>query len=229
LINAVPALGTRDPTLTIPVLLVALRGLTRSVPPTEIAAAAGTYVANLLASQTYAALAECPALAGYRALHAERGKTGRQYLPAPESLLKRLFTRGEWRPLDPLVDAYTLVSLRTLVSIGAHDLARLSLPINLTPTVGGESLLAIGDTTAQRLGANEYCYRDSRGQVLGRMECRQAQATQVRASTCDVLFILQGHAQLGGPALHAAATQLLASICRWVGPATGGVSMTALD
>lgn len=204
--------------LDIPVAFLVVRGIERTVPAVTGREEAARFVRDLLAQSSYEAVAAEPALAGYRALHAQLGKTGRQFLPSPESLFKQLFKRGGWRDIDPLVDAYGLVSLRTRVSIGAHDLAHVTLPVRLARTDGSESFVPIGESTPLRLGAGEYAYRDAAGQVLGRMEVRQAAATWVTADTTDVLFILQGHAALPAAVLTATADTLLACVTRLVGP-----------
>jgi DNA/RNA-binding domain of Phe-tRNA-synthetase-like protein len=215
-----PPQFTRDAALAplrIPVAFLVLRAFERRRDPVGVTAACAAFVADLLAQTSLDAVAAEPALAGYRALHAQVGRTGRQYLPAPESLFRQIFKRGAWRAIDPLVDAYGLVSLRTRVSIGAHDLARLRLPVRLAVTGGGESLLAIGERTPVILGAGEYAYVDADGQLLGRMECRQAQATCVTPESRDLLFILQGHAALGAARLRAAAAELLDTLSGLVG------------
>jgi len=216
-----PPRFARDPALDaldIPVAFLVVRAVERTRPAATLAAACADFVADLLARTDYGTLAAEPALAGYRDLHQRIGRTGRQYLPSPESLFKQLFKRGCWRPIDQLVDAYSLVSLRTRVSIGAHDLAHLRLPVRLAATVGGETLLPIGELAPVRLSAGEYAYFDADGQVLGRMECRQGNPTRVTADTRDVLFILQGHRGLRGGALHAAATVLADTLTDLVGP-----------
>jgi len=149
-------LGERDPSLEIPVAFLLVRGLTRERPAQGVERALADFVAEVLATSTYEALAATPELAGYRDLHARLGKTGRQYLAAPESLFKLMFKRGAWRAVDPLIDAYTLISLQTRVSIGAHDAARLRLPLRLQPTVGGERVLLIGEASPIALSAHEY-------------------------------------------------------------------------
>jgi len=211
------SLGARDPALDIPVAFLLLRGLARDRPAHAIDRALARVVADLLATQSYEALAATRELAGYRELHARFGKTGRQYLAAPESLFKLLFKRGAWRAVDPLIDAYTLISLQTRVSIGAHDAQRLRLPLRLQPTVGGERVLLIGEANPSVLTANEYGYRDADGQLLGRMACRQAEATKVTADTRDVIFILQGHATLDAQQLRMTADKLAQAVVDWVG------------
>jgi len=212
---------SRDPALdalVIPVAFLSVTGIERTVPAAVGREAATHFMHELLATSSYESVAAEPALAGYRALHTQLGKTGRQYLPSPESLFKQLLRRGCWREIEPLVDAYSLVSLRTRVSIGAHDLARVTLPVRLARTDGSESFVPIGESTSQRLGAGEYAYRDAAGQVLGRMEIRQAAATCVTPDTHHVLFILQGHAGLPAAVLTATADELMACVTRLVGP-----------
>lgn len=211
----------RDPALAgldIPVAFFTVRGIARERPAALLAAACADFVADLLATTSYENVAAEPALAGYRELHQLIGRTGRQYLPSPESLFKQLFRRGEWRAIEQLVDTCSLVSLRTRVSIGAHDLARLRLPVRLAPTRGDETLLPIGETTPLRLGAGEYAYFDADDRVLGRMECRQGDATRVTGGTREVLFILQGHRGLRGPELRATAAVLVDTLASLVGP-----------
>ncbi len=216
-----PDAFTRDPALDIPVAFLIVRGIARERPAALLAGACADFVTGLLAGPGCERVGAEPALAGYRELHARIGRTGRQYLPSPESLFRQLFRRGSWRAIEPLVDAYSLVSLRTRVSIGAHDLARLRLPVRLAVTRGDETLLPIGETTPLRLGAGEYAYFDADDRVLGRMECRQCDATRVTDDTRDVLFILQGHRVLRGPELRAAAAVLLETLAELVGPHDG--------
>jgi DNA/RNA-binding domain of Phe-tRNA-synthetase-like protein len=222
-------IGERDPSLAIPVVFLVLRGFQRQQPPSRAAGAMADYLDTLLAETAGEALLDDPRLAGYRALHAARGKLGRQYLPSPESLFRLLFKRREWRSIDPLVDAYSLVSLQTRVSIGAHDLDCLRLPVQLAPTVGGEQLLVIGEDKALRLGSDEYVYRDADGQLLGRMECRQAVATRVTPATRNLLFILQGHAELRVPALRDAAQVLQDTLRALVGEWKSALPPCALE
>ena len=210
-------LGERDAGLAIPVAFLLCRGLARDRSPTLVEAALSAFIADLLAASSFEALAATPELTGYRDLHAGMGKTGRQYLAAPESLFKLLFKRREWRAVDPLVDAYTLVSLQTRVSIGAHDATRLRLPLRLQLTTGGERVLLIGEPTPITLTPGEYGYRDAEGQLLGRMACRQAEATKLSATTRDVIFILQGHAAVRAQQLSAVTDKLAQALTDWVG------------
>jgi DNA/RNA-binding domain of Phe-tRNA-synthetase-like protein len=225
--DVVPAFA-RDPALDpldIPVAFLIVRGFERTRPTAALAAACAGFVTELLAQRSLDELSAEAELAGYRELHTRIGRSGRQYLPSPESLFRQIYKRGAWRPIEPLVDAYSLVSLRTRVSIGAHDLTRLRLPVRLASTRGGEPFLPIGERTPRCLGAGEYAYLDADDLVLGRMECRQAQATCVGADTRDLLFILQGHAALPGARLRSAATELIDTL----GDLVGNGSVDALS
>lgn len=201
----------------IPVVWLRLWQFQPARDPAPLQASMNAFVAALLANETPDALDQDPRLAGYRALHTAIGKTGRQYLPAPESLLRRLLRQRALPARTPLVDAYALAAMETRVSIGAHDLAAVDWPVSLSLAVPGEPFHAIGETAATSLTAGEYVYRDAAGRVIGRLECRQALHSRVTHDTRDVLFILQGHATLGGEALIAAAEHLLARLAAGAG------------
>lgn len=211
----VPAL--RDVTAYgIPVVALVVLGLRPGPTAAALAAARDTAVRALCATPLESLLAD-PRLAGYHALHAEIGRRGRQFVPAPESLLRVLHRRRAWRSLSPLIDCYNLVALATCVSIGAHDLARVNLPIALDVLPEEASLVAIGEAAPLRLGKGEYVYRDAQGTLLGRLECRQAAHSCVRDDTRDVLFILQGHRALDRESLLQAADVLTAALATYCG------------
>lgn len=201
----------------IPVIFMRVTGLTASGNSTALLAARAAWLATLRGHPAIEPLVATPRLAGYRELHQRIGKTGRNFVPSPESQLRLLFKRGVWREINPLVDCYSLLALATQVSIGAHDARRISWPLRLTVATGNESVLLLGDTDPQRLSRGEYVYTDARGRPLGRLECRQAAYSQVTAETTDCVFILEGHASLTLSELRDTADQLLDYLQRFVG------------
>ncbi len=192
----------------IPVGFLEVYGVSITKPPAALASAIEAYVASLVASATSDKVLADPNLTGYQALHSTLGKTGRQWLPSPASVFKILFKRGGWRTLGPIIDCYSLVSLQTRVSIGAHDLAQMH---------GGEIVHLIGDDAPIAVSAGEYCYQDAGGALLGRMEIRQAAHSKVTDTTRDVFFIVQGHAALGLDAISATVDVLLDALKQYCG------------
>lgn len=206
----------------IPVAFLEVRGLDLQARAPRDGAAAlqaamEAYLRSLLTTREPEAILAHPRLAGYRALHAAIGKTGRAFVPAPESFLRLLLKRRTWQPRGRLVDCYNLVALQTLTSIGAHDLARLTLPVSLATLRGGETVQVLGEDAPLILTAGEYAYRDAAGRLLGRLECRQAVHSCVTDTTRDVLFIVQGHATLHADALLATVDALCGAVRRYCG------------
>ncbi|MSR15148.1 MAG: hypothetical protein EXR86_11415 [Gammaproteobacteria bacterium] len=201
----------------IPVGFLEVRGIVNATESARLAAEIRTFLGDLLATSSLDAVLADPRLTGYQALHARIGKTGRQFVPSPESQFKFLFKRREWRATRVLIDCYSLVSMQTRVSIGAHDLAQLTLPLALEQMQGDDTVTLIGETVPTRVTSGEYCYRDAAGRLLGRLECRQAAHSRITEATRDVLFIVQGHATLGAPEIIATVEALLSALTLYCG------------
>ncbi|MBI4694687.1 MAG: hypothetical protein HY749_11775 [Gammaproteobacteria bacterium] len=212
----------RDEALAdIPVGFLVLRGFDGTAFDPQFNEVRTAYLAELLATTTLEDVLADSRLAGYQALHAAIGRTGRQFTPSPESLFRVLFKRGAPLPsILPLVDLYNHCALGRRISIGAHDLATLTPPVRLARFAAPARFLPMGETKEITVGAGEYGYVDGAGRVLCRLECRQAEHSKLTAATREPLLVIQGHAALGIEEIAAAAAELEALVARWCG---GGV------
>src|SRR5262249_54170481 len=91
-----------------------------------------------------------------------------------------------------VVDCYNIVSARTLLSLGAHDLDKLALPITLRTTTPQDIFVPLGATAPQPL-AEEYAYVDSRGSIICRLDVLQCEATKTTRESRDIVFFFQGN------------------------------------
>lgn len=132
---------------------------------------------------------------GFEQLRQRLGRSARRFPASPQALLESHLRNGALRSISPIVDLYNQWSLNSGLSIGAHDLQRLQLPVSLTLARGGEPFQALGSESHCSLPAGEYAYLDASGQVLCRMEYRQCAATALQPESSAALFIVQGHAQ----------------------------------
>ncbi len=133
---------------------------------------------------------------GFTLLRQQVGRSIKRFPPSPLALYQQFERRGQLQGISPLVDLYNQWSLNSGLSIGAHDLQQLQLPVRLDVSRGGEEFVALGSEQARSLPAGEYAYFDGANQVLCRMEYRQAAATALQTHTRDALFIVQGHARI---------------------------------
>src|SRR5439155_7836458 len=77
-----------------------------------------------------------PAVIGFREILRKVGINPSKEQPSVERLLTFALKRGELPAVNSLVDAYNLVSVRSLCSLGAHDFDRLAAPVALRLLTG---------------------------------------------------------------------------------------------
>lgn len=149
---------------------------------------------------------------GFTALRQQIGRRPDALPPSPLALLELYLARGRLPSVSPLIDLSSQWSLNSGLSISAHDLKHLRLPVTLALSRGGESFQVRQNLPPVILPAGEYVYFDGRGQVLSRMESLQSAATAVHADTRSALLIIQGHAQTDSDHLYAVAEGLKADL-----------------
>ena len=158
-----------------------------------------------------------PILSGFRALHDAIGRSNRKNVASPESLLKLVSQTGGLPQVNLLVDIYNLVSVKTRLSLGAHDLRAISGNVQLRLTDGSETFWPMGSDKPKVVSPGEYAYIDDARNVLCRLEVRQCESTKISLDTTDGFFIVQGHARTAETCLHETASELLALIERFCG------------
>lgn len=158
-----------------------------------------------------------PVLLGYRALHREMGCANRRTIPAPETLLKNLLRVGQMPSINLAVDIYNLISLKTRLSCGAHDLALVDGDIHLRPTNGTERFVPLGSTEPKTVKPGEYAYVDDGNDILCRLEVRQADKTKVSVDTRDCFYIVQGNRAVDRDYIASAAREIIDFTTRFCG------------
>lgn len=149
---------------------------------------------------------------GFSALRQQIGRRPDALPPSAQALLELYQARGRLPSVSPLIDLASQWSLNSGLSISAHDLKHLRLPVTLGMSRGGEHFQMRQNLPPVILPAGEYVYFDGRGQVLSRMESLQSAATAVHADTRSALLIIQGHAQTDSDELYAVAEGLKADL-----------------
>src|SRR5437870_1658392 len=109
-----------------------------------------------------------PEVVAFQDLLRKVGVNPRRLQPSVERLLTFALKRGDLPAVNSLVDAYNLVSVRFLCSLGAHDLDVIAPPITLRLLTGRETFTPLGQDTALSVVPGEYGYVDARERVLCR-------------------------------------------------------------
>ena len=137
------------------------------------------------------ALRALPEVAAFRELLRKVGVNPRKEQPSVERLLSYALKRGDLPSVNNLVDAYNLVSIRSLCSMGAHDLDAITLPVELRLLSGDESFTPLGSVTPASITPGEYGYVDAGKRVLCRLDILQADFSKVTAKTVNAFVIIE--------------------------------------
>ena len=174
-------------------------------------------LAQVTADLSSEAIQTDPILSGFRALHDAIGRSNRKNVASPESLLKLILQTGGLPRVNLLVDIYNLVSVKTRLSLGAHDLSAITGNVQLCLTDGSETFWPMSSDKPKVVSPGEYAYIDDAHNVLCRLEVRQCEGTKIALDTTDGFFIVQGNARTPETYLHETTSELLALIKRFCG------------
>jgi DNA/RNA-binding domain of Phe-tRNA-synthetase-like protein len=132
-----------------------------------------------------------PEVVAYQDILRKVGVNPRREQPSVERLLNHAIKRGDLPAINSLVDAYNLISVRSLCSLGAHDLDRITLPVSLRILTGREPFTPLGSDGETTVAAGEFGYVDGAGRVLCRLDLLQADCSKVTAATQNALLIIE--------------------------------------
>jgi DNA/RNA-binding domain of Phe-tRNA-synthetase-like protein len=190
------------------------RGIDGSRTPPELAAYRRNVGRQLAAFWKNRKLSAHPALQEYEQLHRRFGVMDEP--AAPVKILRYVRRHQDFTEAGALVDCYNLVSARTLLSLGAHDLAKLKTPITLRFVQPDDVFIPLGESTPRDC-RGEYAYVDPDGQIICRMEVLQCEATKVNAASRDVVVFFQGNREIPGKDLLAGVWLLAELLERFCG------------
>lgn len=164
-----------------------------------------------------AAIRAAPEVVQFQELLRSVGVNPRREQPSVERLLTFALKRGDLPAVNSLVDAYNLISVRSLCSLGAHDLDRIALPVSLRLLTGRESFTPLGRDTTVPVVRGEYGYVDARDRVLCRLDILQADFSKVTTETTSVLLIVEWTAKHSPEAIRQAFAEVTESVAHHCG------------
>jgi DNA/RNA-binding domain of Phe-tRNA-synthetase-like protein len=158
-----------------------------------------------------------PVLVGFRDLHTKVGRSNRDYVASPEGLRWLLLERGRFPHVNTLVDIYNLISVKTGLALGAHDVDKVNGNITLRLTKGDENFVPLGKTEPQAIFPEEYGYCDDGNNVICRLEVLQVEPTKVTTGSEDVFMIIEGNANTGDEFVKKVAEEVCRLITKYCG------------
>jgi DNA/RNA-binding domain of Phe-tRNA-synthetase-like protein len=110
--------------------------------------------------------------------------------PASEALLRRILLNKGLPRVSPIVDAYNLASVRTLLTFSNFDLERIAPPLRVRFSRAREEVTLIGNRRKELTG-KEIVLTDS-AKILCVYVHGDVEETKVTDSTKDVLLVAYG-------------------------------------
>src|SRR5262245_10750636 len=145
------------------------------------------------------------------------GVNPRREQPSVERLLNAAVKRGDLPSINSFVDAYNLVSVRSLCSLGAHDLDAIALPVTLRLLTGRESFTPLGGQETVAVAAGEFGYVDAQDRALCRLALRKAEFSKVTERTANVFLIIEGTSAHSPEVLRQAFSDVIELVTRYCG------------
>ncbi len=135
-----------------------------------------------------------PEVVAFQEILRKVGVNPRREQPSVERLLGAAIKKGDLPAINSLVDAYNLVSVRSLCSLGAHDLDQIAVPVTLRFFTGREPFTPLGRDGLVSVSPEEFGYVDAQDRVLCRLDLLQAEFSKVTERTTSALLIIEGTA-----------------------------------
>lgn len=156
-------------------------------------------------------------LQGFRILHEKIKRSNRKYPASPEELVRLFIETGRFPRINLLVDIYNLVSLKTRLALGAHDIGKVIGNITLRLTNGTEKFIPLGSKELLAVPSGEYSYIDDGNNIICRMEVLQVEPTKIIMDTTDVFLIVQGNYNTDDVYIKSGAKEVLNLINQYCG------------
>lgn len=163
------------------------------------------------------AVANAPEVVAFLDILRQVGVRPGQVQHSVEKLLAFARKRGALPAINNFVDAYNLLSLKSLCSLGAHDVDRLTLPVTLRLLDGTESFTPLGRTQPEPVRAGEFGYVDGGNCLLCRLDVMQADMSKVTGTTRNALLIIEATAAHAPAAVRGLFDAALAWLPRFCG------------
>lgn len=155
-----------------------------------------------------------PVLLAYRQLLDSVGATSA--VASPQFLIQLVHRNGRLPRINTVVDAYNVVSLRTLIVVSAHDLDKIEGNSRIQMTTGNEMFHPLGATSPVLLPANQWAGVVD-NHILCQLNCKQSELSKVTTATRNLLIYVQGNSYTTDEQLRGALTEVCDEIVRFNG------------
>ncbi len=159
-----------------------------------------------------------PHIAPWRDAYRHFGAKPKKYRSSIENMVRRVLKGGALPSINPLVDAYNVISLRHLLPVGGEDADRLEGDLVLTFAGDSEPpALLLGEPQPRSPHPGEVFYKDDTGAVCRRWNWKEADRTKLTADTRRAVLVIEALPPVDEAMLEAALADLEQLVDRFCG------------
>ncbi len=174
-------------------------------------------IAELFNQYKEVRIKEDPIVEAFYQLHSKVNVRRRNNAPSIETLVRLLQKREDLPHINKVVDLYNLISCEKKLSLGAHDIDKITGNVTLKLQEGTERFVPLGSSEAQSVKAGEYSYIDEDDEIICHLEIRQVNKTLVDEETKNIFIIVQGNELTSLDLLESTCQQLIETITKYCG------------
>ena len=134
-----------------------------------------------------------PIIEGFYKLHTKVGVPRRKNLPASLNLIKLLLKKEDIPNINKAVDIYNILSIKSKLCLGAHDIDKVDGNITLKINDGTENFIPLGSEEVRLVNSGEYSFVDDNNDVLCWLDIRQVDKTKVTEDTKNIIYFIIGN------------------------------------
>lgn len=127
-----------------------------------------------------------PQIVSWRAAYRTAGIKPSEFRPSVEALVRRVLKKDPLPTISTLVDIGTLVSIQSLIPVGAHAIDHLTQDISLRLAKGTEVFAPFGSEAIEHPQAGEIIFAEDEVVLTRRWTWRQSKHTLVVPETSAV-------------------------------------------
>ncbi len=137
-------------------------------------------------------IAAHPKIHSWREAYRAFGAKPAKFRSSIEAMVRRVMNDSELPSINTIVDIGNIISLRHIVTAGAHAIDEVSNDISLRRATGEEEFTAFGTDNAENPEKGEIIFTEGNTVLTRRWSWRQANHTSTRKSTTAVEMNVDG-------------------------------------
>ena len=172
--------------------IVAAEGIDNSMPNPGIENFLDKQIAEFAEKYKEINIRDIPNVNAYREAFRTLSMNPNKYMCSIEALTKRVQKNAALPHINPIVDLGNALSVKYCLSLGAHDINKLSSDMEVRFSTENDFFLPMGESEPEKMPAGELVYASGSTVKTRRWIWRQSDEGKIDDTTCNIFFPIDG-------------------------------------